>query len=56
MTKLLLEMISDILEKTCTFTFMRFVVGAHPQVQTNFQKKLSHKILYILKKIYIWLM
>ena len=46
MRKLLSEMISDIGEKTCTFTFMQFVVGTLPQVQTNFQKKFSHENLY----------
>ena len=46
MTKLLSEIISNVGKKTCTFTFMQFVVGALPQVQTHFRKKCSHEVLY----------
>ena len=40
MSLLLSEMISDIGKKPCTFIFMQLVV------QTNFQKKFSHEVLY----------
>ena len=33
-------------QKTCTFTFMHFLVGALPEVQNHFQKHFSHKVLY----------
>ena len=46
MRKMRSEMISNIGKKTCTFTFMHFVVGALPQVQTHFRKKFSHEVLY----------
>ena len=32
--------------KTCTFTFMRFPVGAIPEVQNSIWKYFSHKVLY----------
>ena len=33
-------------QKACTFTFMRFLVGALPEVQNQFWKQFSNKVLY----------
>ena len=33
-------------QKTCTFTFMRFLVRALPEVQNQFWKQFSNKVLY----------
>ena len=50
MGKLLLDSILDIRKcpnfKTCTFTFMRFLVGALPEVQNQIRKQFSRKVLY----------
>ena len=32
--------------KLCTFTFMRFLVGAFPKVQNRIWKHFPHKVLY----------
>ena len=33
-------------QKTCTFTFMSFLVGALPEVKNQFWKQFSYKVLY----------
>ena len=59
MRKLLSKMILDLgkcpKQKTCTFTFMRFLVGALPEVQNHFRKQFSHKVLYnYSSKFFLW--
>ena len=50
MGKLLSNLILDLAkcpnQKTCTFTFMHFLIGALPEVQNWFRKPFSHKVLY----------
>ena len=46
MGKLLSEKILDLGKCTSTFTFMRFLVGALPDVQNQFRKQFFHKVLY----------
>ena len=46
MGKLLSEMILDLGNCPCTFTFMHFLVGALTEVQNHFRKQFSHKVIY----------
>ena len=50
MGKLLSNSILDLAkcpnQKTCTFTFMCFPIGALPEVQNLFCKHFAHKVLY----------
>ena len=50
MSKLLSNSILDLAkcpnQKTCTFTFMHFPIGALPEVQNLFWNLFSHKVLY----------
>ena len=46
MGKLLSEMILDLGKCTCSFTFMRFLVGALPEIRNHFQKQFSQKVIY----------
>ena len=54
MGKLVSEMILDLGKCTCTFTFMRFLVGALAEVQNNFRKQFSNKVLYNYRSIFFW--
>ena len=49
MRKLILDLILDLKKcppKKCTFTFMRFPIGALPEVQNQIKKQFSHKVSY----------
>ena len=41
-------------QKTCAFTFMRFLVGALSEVQNCFRKQFLHKVLYNNYSKKIW--